>query len=90
MEFCLDLLSVYENGIFPYMSGFSKGEQDQRFARYLKFIVFNRELLFGSQLNDIKLEKDVQRLKQLYTDLSLEQKSIKGTFNKELLKQLEV
>jgi GT2 family glycosyltransferase len=44
-DFCIDLLAVFENEIFPYMKELSETEQNQRFARYMSFITANKNLL---------------------------------------------
>ena len=48
-DFCLDLLAVFENEIFPYMGDLSWEEQSQRVARYLGFVDANQDLLSGTR-----------------------------------------
>lgn len=47
-EFCIDLLAVFENEIFPYMGDLSLDEQNQRIARYMGFVTANQSMLSNS------------------------------------------
>ena len=47
-DFCLDLLAVFENEIFPYMRDLSREERKQRVERYLGFVTANKDLLSGT------------------------------------------
>lgn len=44
-EFCVGLLAVFENEIFPFMKTFSSDEQHERIARYMNLIASNRNIL---------------------------------------------
>jgi hypothetical protein len=47
-DFCIDLLAVFENEIFPYMRDLSREERNQRIARYMGFVRANQEILSGT------------------------------------------
>ena len=52
-DFCLDLLAVFENEIFPYMRGLSRDEQNQRVARYMGFVTANQDLLSKTRYDSV-------------------------------------
>jgi glycosyltransferase involved in cell wall biosynthesis len=52
-DFCLDLLAVFENEIFPYMGELSLPEQSQRMTRYMGFVTANRDLLKSTIYEDL-------------------------------------